>query len=264
MTCKLAVIGKGRWGKHIIQTAAAMETIEVVAIGSKDRDWHDVFDKKPDGVVIAADPLINPAVIGYANVLNIPVMVEKPAALYLSDIYKMHKMKIPVLVDYIHLFNPMYQSVKRYIKSPIVKVVSLGYNNGPFRHYSSLYDYAPHDLAMCMDLISEPFELVSQSAKKQDNGGVLYNLQFKAGETDIAILTGNGGADKKRQFAVWCENGDNFIFDDKPSQEPLQNVLTHFVDVIGGAEMRPSFDLTVRIHQLLHKLGAEYEKRTRS
>jgi len=257
---RLAVIVKGRWGKNIIQTASALPDVEVVAFCGRERDWHDVFTKKPDGVIVAAHPSLNREVVQYANVLGVPVMIEKPAALYLSDIYKMEQCKVPILVDYIHLFNPQYQHMKASISGTISLIASIGYNDGPIRDYSSLYDYGVHDLALCMDLVPKEFLILDQKAKNSANGGRMFNLHLQAGKTQVVIKCGNGGTEKVRKLAVFCENGNKLLFDDQPSKVPLQNAIGHFVDVIRGKELLVPFELTVRIHKLLHQLEIRYEQ----
>lgn len=253
----LALIGTGRWGANILK---ALNTLDHKVISyNTQKDWRDLFKNNISGVIVAADPRINWRVVEECNERNLPVFLEKPAALFLDDIYKMEKCRIPILVDYIHLFNPKYLELKYRLTAPISRIVSIGANNGPFRHYSSLYDYGTHDFSMVMDLLPESFKLQSANVKRGANGGQLFQLEYNVGPVAVDILTGNGASKKTRKLIVFCQDGSSFIYEDEPSRLPLLNALTHFTEVIDGAALKIPFELTVRIHKALYELGARYE-----
>lgn len=269
---KLGLIGTGIQGSRYLKTASTMENIKILnpcnTHGSHDgykcfKDYKDLFNLKIDGIILAATPKINFDVIKYANFHAVPILVEKPVSLYLSDVHKMDKLKIPILVNYIHLFNPLYKKLKESIISPITRIISLGYNNGPFRSFSPLYDYMPHDLSMILDLAPGDYSIHTQKATKCKNNGVMYNIELTKRDTEINIMVGNGGTTKQRKLMVFCKNGDQFIYDDERSIDntiPLKNVLNHFVDVIAGADPKPSFKLSMQIHEILYKLGTNWSK----
>lgn len=265
----LAVVGTGRWGTNIIRTLEKLN-IKYICCNTRGEhngkecfdDWIKMLNTRPDGVIIAANPALNLSIMQHAELLGIPVMVEKPVAFYLADVHKMAKLKIPILVDYIHLFNDQYKKLKKQIKSPITRIASIGYNFGPFRHFSGLFDYGPHELALAMDLLPFDFQVANYKIKSNPkSGGRLYTLEFKAGTADVTILCGNGGNEKVRKFAVWCLNGDQFTFEDEKKHPlPLESAINHFIDVINGQKPNPSFDLTTKIHTSLYRLGNHWEK----
>jgi predicted dehydrogenase len=268
---KIGLIGTGVQGQRYMETISKIERAKVLTpcntrgnyAGMKCfKDWKDLVDLKPDGVIVAADPAITCEVIKYCNFLNIPVLAEKPVGLYLSDVQKLEKCRIPIVVNYTHLFSPLYQQMKAAIKTPITKIVSFGYGPGPFRSFSSLYDYMPHDLSMCLDLIPGKYEIVNQKAM-HSNGGVLFVVQLKCGNVEIQIKSGNGATEKQRKLAVFCGEDDKFIYDASKEPDykaPLTNVVNHFLDVINGTKPLNSFDMTLNIQDTLYRLGKRYEQ----
>lgn len=257
---KIALIGTGVMGKRYMTTISNFKSeIELLQPCNSQRDWRDLLDKHPDGVIIAADPAINFDVIKYANILGIPVLCEKPVGVFLSDVQKMAKFKIPILADYTHLFSPEYQSVKA-LATNIKSIACLNYQFGPFRNFSPLFDYLPHDLAMCFDLLpSSNVEILKQSAKAK-NGGIIYNIQLDIGKVNVGIVCGNGADAKKRQLLITTLDNENILYDAATVADntmPLKNLIKHFLAVIDGAKPNPSFDLTVKIHEVLYKLTSK-------
>ncbi len=258
----LGLIGTGKQGERFMKTVLAMDGVDIVRTCNSKSDYKDLIDAKLDGVIIAADPAMNVEMIKYANMLGVPVLCEKPVGLYLSDVQKLEKCKIPILVNYVHLFSPVYQQLKAATKGKkINRIISIGYNQGPTRTFSSLYDYMPHDLSMALDLCPGDYEIVNQKANKA-NGGILYRAHFRCKGTEIQVLAGNGGSEKQRKLAVFCADGDQFIYDDNKSTDrtgPMTNLMNEFIEVIGGK--KTSFDLSLQIHTILYRLGANYDKK---
>lgn len=263
---RIGIIGTGKQGRRYLQTISKMPGVEVVGVSNRHGnhgdykcflDWKDLFSFKLDGLILAADPLINYQVMQMANFTETPVMVEKPVGLYLTDVEKMNKFRMPILVDYIHLANPAYIDMKKDFKSPIRELAFINYNFGPFRHYSSLYDYLPHDLSMLFDLCpDQDFKIVDKSVKG-GRGGMLYRIELASDKVKAHILVGNGGEKKARKLAVFC-NQQQLVYDDTfaPQGEvPLRRMLEHFLEVIDGKPVKIPFAMTLKIHQLLYQLG---------
>lgn len=261
----LGLIGVGKQGSRFMQTSLGMEDVKITHTCNSRRSYKDLMANKIDGVIIAADPAMNVEMIRHANIIGLPVLCEKPAGLLFMDVQKLEKCKIPIIFNYTHLYSPLYREMKAAVRGPIGRIVSLGYNQGPVRNFSSLYDYLPHDLSMCMDLLPNlNFDIVKQQANKA-NGGVIYRIQLQAGETEVQIVAGNGGAEKKRQLAVFCEEQEQFLYDAANEVDkllPLKNVMKEFVAVIGGKKPERSLDLTMKIHNILYRLGKNYEPTT--
>lgn len=263
----IGVIGTGCWGENIIETLKRMK-IDLKVCNNHGSyqgqdcysNWFKLIQSRPDGVIVAANPAINASVVKQCDLFGVPCLLEKPAAFFLKDVLQMATSKTPIMVDYIHLFNPKYKTMKSLLRSPITRIESTGTNYGPFRHFSSLYDYAPHDLSMCMDLLPEEFKLKYYGYSTHPKSrGKIFNLTFKSGDAEVKIHCGNGGDEKERRLVVECENGDILKYTDETAcTAPLNMVIKQFLGVINGKEEpNPSFDLTVRIHQTLNKLGVD-------
>ena len=268
---KLGLIGAGRQGTRIANTIASLETAQIAKISSKSNgvSWKDVLHSKIDGIIIAADPKINDEVVHAANIINMPVFLEKPAGLYIHEVRKMQKYRIPILVDYTQLFSDKYIGFKSLIQSKPLQIVIMNYNVGPVRPFSPLYDYAPHALALATDLCGlGDFNIVKQTATKGKECGILFSLNLKLNEVDLHILTGNGGTERKNKIGILCKDNDqNMILDfqknitDEDHKQPLKSALQHFINVIQGKETnKVPIAMTVKIHELLHKLGANASK----
>lgn len=264
---KIGLIGTGLQGRRYIKTLRNFPDVKLEMVcnlrGEFDgrkcfQDYKDLLNLPLDGVIIAANPENNVEMIKHANFLKIPVLVEKPIGLSLKEINKLKSCKIPILVNYTHLFNPHYQELKKHIKSPVVQIASIGYNAGPIRHYTSLYDYMPHDLSMCLDLSPGDYNITNQKATSKLNGSCLYRVELLSTGTSCQIMAGNGGTEKVRKLAVFCVNGDQFIYDDTKStdyQAPLMNVVQSFLNIIDKTEKPIPFDFTLQIHNILHQLS---------
>lgn len=258
----LLLIGTGAQGSRYHNTILTGNRAKLCATANSTRDYKDLIDlHKPQGVIAAAHPSITPAVIKYCNFLNIPCLVEKPVSLSLKELNELDRVKIPVLVNYSYLYNPLFRKLLTDVKdqsSPITKIVSLGYNSGPKRDFSTMYDYMPHDLSMALSLTPAPYTIVSKKAKTTETG-TLCNVKFLTQEgVELGILCGNGGREKKRQFLVFLENGSQFLFDDSltpDKKEPMRNILNDFLDTIEGKKEKPSLELTFEIQKILFRLG---------
>ena len=271
MSHKIAVIGSGRWGTNIINTLMAMNK-EVVISNTKgiynNKDCYDdwlkmLYEVRPNGVIVAANPAMHISVAKYCDDLNIPLLLEKPAAFFYKDIHKMATYRNPIMVDYVYLYHPKYMTLKSKLKSPITKIVSVNYNDGPIRHYSSLFDYGVHDLAFAFDLLNDATNIKVEGYKVKDceNKGQLFMLDLKSNGRQIVIKCGNGGKEKVRKLSVFCKNGDVLTFDDSESNDkaPLRNVLSDFCKVIDGDKPRIPFVKTMQIHKVLNDLGNQWE-----
>ena len=63
-----------------------------------------------------------------------------------------------VIVDYIHLYHPSFLKLISYSKhlGKPFSINTISGNKGPFRDdIRALWDWAPHDIAMCIKLLNE-------------------------------------------------------------------------------------------------------------
>jgi predicted dehydrogenase len=237
----LGLIGVGKWGSRYLDTISSMADVRISAVCRNSiqppvnipsdcaffTNWEVMLDAVKrtgmcDGVIIATPPDIHIPIAVRAVKLGLGIMIEKPAALSTQEIIELDKIptKAPILVNHIHLFAPAYEKLKRMIDSSISSIQSCGWNNGPVRSYSSLYDYGPHDLAMCIDLMGLSPDLVSADRNITEYGEI-YNIVLRFGKIPAVIRIGNGGREKRRLFQVFCEKNMYEYDDTKPVSKKL-------------------------------------------
>jgi len=123
-------------------------------------------------------------------------------------------------VDYVHLWAPAFVELKRRLGGRTREITDIhaeGFNWGPLRSWSSLYDYGPHDASMCLDVLGEGAAFLLDRAERISSstpGFELFDAIFELGGVSVHLRVGNGGAVKARKFAVVMEGGREIIYDD--------------------------------------------------
>jgi len=275
----LGLIGAGKWGRNYINTIANFENCKLLVAGKE--DWKDLINKKCDGIIISTPPESHIEIAIEALEKNIPVIIEKPISLNYEDIELLNKYKSPIIVNHIHLFSDYYQFIKNNCDhNAITALYSCGYNNGPIRNYSSLYDYGPHDIALTLDIMrGRPQKFTAQKQQVSLNEEIAENFNVSLffniekdnikGELKADLGFGNGFPTKMRKFIV-SSHKDTFIYDDlsenkllfnglpvidKYEQTPLFNVIKVFLDAIDGKEdYRIGLDLTNDVMFIIHEI----------
>lgn len=237
---RLGLIGAGRWGKNFIRTVRGLDgvTLSVLCSHNPDsrslvdanctilRDWHDLLGRNLcDGVIIASPPDTHTEILGTMIRARMPSMVEKPLTLDLQEALDLQQLlrqtPTPVLVDHTYLFHAAYREMKRWSSQfgPIRSIQSEGGNQGPFRpNYSPLWDYGPHDISMCLDLMKSPPQLVSCRASETKQGGN-YELELTfPNDVRASIKVGNLARARIRTFTVRHEE-HALTFDDLAPQK---------------------------------------------
>lgn len=173
---RLALVGAGRWGRNYIRTIASLDGVELVAVASRNaetaglappgcrivEDWRDVTDAADvEGVIVASPPGTHAEILVAALARDKAVLVEKPVVMSRRDAAQVRaalgERPAVVLVDHTHLFHPAFRALRREAGSlgPVRSIKSSAGNHGPYRRDASvLWDWAPHDLAMCRALVS--------------------------------------------------------------------------------------------------------------
>ncbi len=237
---RLGLIGAGRWGKNFIRTIRGLDGVRLSALCSRNpdsrglvdsncrilSDWHDLLGTNLcDGVIIASPPDSHAEILGAMIRARMPSLVEKPLTLDLQQALDLQQLlrqfPTPVLVDHIYLFHPAYIEMKRLSSElgPIRSIQSEGGNHGPFRpNYTALWDYGPHDLSMCLDLMKSTPQSVACRASETNQGGTYeLDLLFPR-DVHAAIKVSNLASAKVRTFAVHHED-HTLVFDDLSPQK---------------------------------------------
>lgn len=245
----ILLIGQGIWGTKILATLYQFGQI-FTTVATRD-NWRDELSSgKYQGVIVATVPESHLEIALAAQELQIPLLLEKPAVLNLSDfnILTTKPWRSPVLVDYIHLFSPKFQELKnKYNSESIFHISSRGTNDGPHRTYSSLWDYGPHDLSMILDLLQEEPKTKS-CYRLLTSFGELFeiNMKFSRGATHSIV----GSGDYKKQS--WLKINDVDVYDSQGQPPVLPEVLKVFISIIRGAEdYRSGWNLTQKITKIL-------------
>lgn len=206
-----------------------------------------------DGAVLARTPDENLDDCRTLIEAGIAVLAEKPlglsAAATRSVTARAEALKVPLMVNLIHLFHPGYREFKKKLAEigELRRIESTGGNWGPFRPYmSALWDYGPHDLAFAFDVTDALPQVVALDHLEGDASRhiIRMRLAFPGGVT-AELTFGNLMKTKCRE--LYCEGSDGTlrlvdypeaqlwlndqrIFFDGPS--PLSCVLQAFGDQI--------------------------------
>jgi predicted dehydrogenase len=231
---RLALFGIGTWGRCILKGIEGLPGAEIAWVVNRTAarpaglppsiavcsDWRDLVDSGvADAVLIATPAGLHAEMASHALRGGLPVFVEKPLGLQLGDalrvIHLAHSAALPLLVDHVHLHSPAFEAVAARVRGDggAEEIMSTAGNWGPFRPDTSvLFDWAPHDLAMAVELLGPGLvmleahsrvpsthlsELLSDPLPQQ----VVLRLENAAG-VPVHITVSNGLPGKARCFAV--------------------------------------------------------------
>ncbi len=155
---RLALIGAGRWGKNILKTLESFPECEIAYIETK--DYRTLIDKIDIDAVVVATPGATHAEVALPFITRgLPVFIEKPFTTSLADAKQLQKAAEEsgsiIFVGHVHLYNPPYLAIKKLLSTigDVRWIYAEGSNNGPYRDdMSSMWDWAPHDVALMLDI----------------------------------------------------------------------------------------------------------------
>lgn len=227
---RLGLIGAGRWGKVYIRTIEGMGPrlkLAQVATSKPENSWKSIASSPEiDAVIIATPAPLHAEMARACLQAGKPLIVEKPlcfdAATAQSLKQLAEKAGLPVLVNYIHLYNPAYQALKEAVAAsgqPVRAILSEGMDLGPFRpDTGTLWDRCPHDVALCLDLMGSgaPVTDLSAFGAFPDSQGrpemLTLRLRWEGGVT-AWIQSGRLSPQKKRTLSVITDR-ELFHFDE--------------------------------------------------
>jgi len=309
---RLGLIGAGRWGKRFISTIRQMEGVNLAHLASANPesaqlvpagcklspDWREVTDNRElDGIILATPPALHLEMALAAIRGGIPALVEKPMALSLADAAELTeaaaRQNVLVMVDHTHLFSAAYRKLKTEARAfgPLRQIRSAGTNWGPIRPDTPmLWDYAPHDIALCIDLCGEfpqSIDITEAETKKTDQGcgeHIALELRFPGG-IKAAIDVSNIDRQKRRSFEAIFDRGA-LLYDDLATDKlvlkaaarestvtsvtpieiagtlPLTTAVAEFCAAIRtGTHSHPSLKLGMEVVQILAACQAQLDIR---
>lgn len=248
-TVRLGLVGAGRWGKNYISTIAGLDGVELARLASRNpasRDlvdpdcrisgsWRDLIEADDlDGLIVATGSTVQGEIAAAAIASGLALMLEKPVATDVAGAERLLDLSmragVPVLVDHVYLFSAQYAALKEEVPrlGGLRGLRASRGGMGPFRaDLRALWDWAPHDVAMCIDLVGAAPErvgarLLNAETRADGNGEtVRLDLNFPSGVA-AEITVGNLMNPPARLFEAICENG-RLIFDDLAAEKLIRS-----------------------------------------
>lgn len=283
---RLGLVGAGRWGRNYIRTIDGLTGLALSRVASRNpdtkglvpagcavaADWRQVVRAAEVDAIIVATPPASHAEIVLASIeAGKPVLVEKPLTLDAGSAERIvsaaQRKSILVMVDHVHLFHPAYRALKHRAMAlgPVRAVISRAANRGPYRpDVSVLWDWGPHDVAMCLDLLgAEPEAASAETLERRATGdAVAERLRIKLrfpgdvpAEIELSTLD-----ERERSFEV--RFGSQVLrYEDPPVQSaaerPLARAVAEFTQaVIGGTTALDSVRLGAAVVRTLERCEA--------
>lgn len=258
---RVGLIGVGRWGRIYINTLLELgEQYRLTHLATSrpenaqlvphpvqvTADWHAVVASDCDAVVIATPPGRHPVMLEACLQARKPCIVEKPFCLDVATAERLQQQVLrantPVLVNHLDLFHPAYAALKRLLarEQEVIRVIiSEGMAWGPFHtHTSALWDWCPHDVSICLDLMrTMPSGVAALGGSRDPRGAsemVHIRLEFSGG-VSAWIQAGRLSPQKRRRLIVITERRCCVL--DEHAPEVLMSAPLPFADRYGSAAM---------------------------
>ena len=222
----LALVGKGRWGKNYISSIRKLSSCKLPENFIKTTDYKELLSSKGiDGVIIATPAFTHFQIAKEFLEKGFNVLIEKPMTTNYKDALRLSKIsnkhKNIVMVGHVYLYNPAFLEVKNLLNSigKIKYISSEGMDDGPIRQdISVLWDWAPHDISMSIDLLGGlPVNVCGYGSKESNSNRKFYDscylkLKFTK-DIFVFIKVSWSSPVKKRNTIIVGEKG-TIIFDD--------------------------------------------------
>lgn len=239
MKLRLGLVGAGPWGRNYIRTIAGIPGLELARVAGR-ADWRDLVRAADiDGVIIAVPPAAQPEIALAAIEAGRPLLLEKPLALSVEAAQRIAAAAAarPVfaMVDHVHLFHPAFEALKRAAaeRGPVLGIEAAA--GGPHRRpgVPALWDWGPHDVAMCIDLLGAAPQAVEAAQLESHAAGerLRLGLRFAGGVTASIDLDMR---EKHRRFAVRLA-GQTLLYDAAPPADPAELPLARAVRAFAAA-----------------------------
>lgn len=223
---RLALVGVGRWGKNYLNTIRNLSFCELPDSLIKTKDYKDLISADNiDGVIIATPASTHFQIAKEFLENGFNVLIEKPLvtnykdALALFEIAKRNKNV--VMVGHVYLYNPAFVEVKKMVQNigNIKYISSEGMNYGPIRSdVSALWDWAPHDISMLIDLLGNLPEEVSGYGESVLRPNTKFydicSLKLKFSKNIFAFINVSWLSPLKKRNMIIVGNKSTIVFDD--------------------------------------------------
>lgn len=214
---KLAIIGVGRWGKHLVRHFSQHSQAELIAVVEQNpeklaacqkqlqtqtgdpspvifaQDWQEIRQNSNlDAVVVVTPAVTHYDLIYDALSLGYHVLAEKPLTLNPKECEQLcqlaEKQQVQLFIDHTYLFNPAVEKGKEVTASGTLGELYYGYaartHLSPVRQdVDALWDLAIHDIAIFNHWLGESPTEVQATGKVW----LQPNLKMKVGDTPDKI-----------------------------------------------------------------------------
>jgi predicted dehydrogenase len=195
---KIAVIGYGYWGKNLVRNFYNLTDCTVQLVADSDSKKlaslkqlypnialtttiQDVFSAKEiDAVVIATPVFSHYTLTKQALQAGKHVLVEKPMTASVAEAEELielaQKKKKLLMVDHTFLYTGAVEKIREVVRSgeigKINYIDSIRINLGLFQSdVNVLWDLAPHDISICLDMITQmPYSVQARGISHTGNG----------------------------------------------------------------------------------------------
>ena len=304
---KLGLIGAGRWGRRYIQTLNEMPGVRLSRLASSNpesvslvpsdciitQEWQDVAgDQSLDGIIIATPPALHFSMAAVAIRAGIPVLVEKPMTRSLVEAKQLVDLaeanSCLVLIGHTHLFSSAFRALKQAALGlgALRYIHSHGGSWGPYRPDTPmLWDWAPHDVAMCLDLVGvKPIEVYAKrilTVPLSDGDGHAVEIKLVFPNNVLADIRVSNVDQKKSRYFEAQFDGGTLINDDLSTDKlcicssldkaltpvpldtlmPLDNLVSEFCSYIStDCGTHASLGLGLHVVEVLHRCQQEIDR----
>lgn len=240
MPFRMALFGAGKWSRNIVRALEKCGGVKIEAVLVRDLDKpRDGMKGVPaydspdallakhalDGVIICTPPASHAELCLKALDHRVPCFLEKPATTSLADMRRIQTraegLGLPVVVDYIHLYSAPFEHLLREIKDrprPRKIIALAGNTTATPRDCSILWDWGPHDLAMCLACLGpgpttvEQLDTWPRHTERFDTA----RLRLDWNGIPVRIRFSQALPRKARAFIVQFEN-DVLLYTDLPT-----------------------------------------------
>ena len=280
----ICLIGIGRWGQNHLRILNNLKLLS----GIYDLNYNNlkekkikiyknineiIEDKNVKGVIIATPPDTHYEIASKFVRNKIPVLIEKPVCLNLSDTLKLNKLtkkyKTITLVGHLLFFHPAFKMIKKILKNNLIGEINYIESNrlnlGKIRKNEDiLWSFAPHDISMITNIVNTHYDSIRSMGMKISNSrvsdvsttlikykSILAKISvswlhyekvhefFILGKKGMVIFNDTNSWAKKIKLIKYKIDKNKVISSSEKfikikKDEPLKEEIIHFVDIITG------------------------------
>jgi UDP-N-acetylglucosamine 3-dehydrogenase len=216
---RLALFGRGPWGRNIERTLRAFPHISVTVVARGATPPRDL-----DGVVIATPGATHAELaIPYIEA-GIATFIEKPMATTRADAERIvaaaERAGGTVFVGHVHLHNPAFRTLLDVLPTlgAIRSLTCEGMNDRPRADCSVLWDWLPHDLTMALAMFGRLPDRVSTVGLGGSPVTQAAVATFHFGGVPMVSTVSWLSPVRRQQMTIQTGNG-TLIFDDKAERK---------------------------------------------